>query len=233
MKNLILIIAMLLAFSAAKSEKCDLYFPQEPGTSLVYHNYDEDGDLTSITVYKITGKEKTADGLKISVELKMYEDEDMDEEDAIVSNMVFYCKDGNFYWDMKAFVNSQSFESLRETDMEIKIDSDDLAFPSDLSVGQELPDGKITMSVKSMFMTMEFTTIIKDRKVEAKESVTTQAGTFNCYKISQITFVKAMMSETEMKSLSWTAENYGIIKSETYDEDGDLQSSMKLVEIKK
>ena len=63
---------------------------------------------------------------------------------------------------------------------------------------------------------------ITDRVVEGIESVSTPAGTFNCYKISYLTSSKVMMVNTSFKTVQFIAENMGAVKTETYKSNGSL-----------
>lgn len=231
MRNIIVFFVLIFAIANIKANDCLVFFPQDIGTVLIYHNYDGKGNLETITHYKVIDKQMTSDGLKINVETKILKSEK--DKDPLVSNFDFYCKDGVFYWNMQAFLNPESVKSLKDTGMEVKMEVDDLAFPSSISVDQKLPDGYINFSVKTMFMTMELKTRIYNRTVDAKEIINVKAGSYNAYKISQDAEAKVIMSEVKTKSVSWVAENIGTIKNDSYDEKGKLMGSMELVEIRK
>jgi hypothetical protein len=81
-------------------------------------------------------------------------------------------------------------------------------------------------------MKMNMTVDITNRKVNAKESITTPAGTFNCYAISSNSETKMglkMMFEIK----EWVAEGMGVIKSETYNKNGKLMGYTELTSINK
>jgi len=69
---------------------------------------------------------------------------------------------------------------------------------------------------------------LQDRKVDSKESITVPAGSFDCYKISYNSKMKSESMETpvelSIKHVEYYAPNVGMIRSETYDKNGDLQS---------
>ena len=97
------------------------------------------------------------------------------------------------------------------------------SYPATLSVGQVM---EYSFSMKVMGMK---TTTSGKNTVVAQESVTTPAGTFNCYKIESETSSKAMLQTVKAKSVSWIAEGIGTVKTETYDGKNKLQSTMELV----
>ncbi len=100
------------------------------------------------------------------------------------------------------------------------------SYPATLSVGQVM-EYEFSMKV----MGMKSTTSGKNTVV-AKESVTTPAGTYDCFKIESETSSKALMSTTKIKTTSWIAAGVGTVKSEIYDNKGKLQSSQELVSLK-
>ena len=106
--------------------------------------------------------------------------------------------------------------------MELNISGTALEMPKQLTVGQSLPDAEAEIEVRNngfKMMTMQHT--VTNRKVEAKESVTTAAGTFDCYKISY---------DFEFK---WVSEGVGVVKAEYYNKKGKLESSEELTKFQK
>ena len=77
-------------------------------------------------------------------------------------------------------------------------------------------NGSLVISVYSEGVRiMGMSTSITKRKVEAKEQITTDAGTFDCYKITYTITVSTMFS-VRMEVAEWIAEGIGTVKSETY-----------------
>jgi hypothetical protein len=97
------------------------------------------------------------------------------------------------------------------------------SYPATLSVGLVME-----YSFKMKMMGMNTTTSGKNTVV-AQESVTTPAGTFNCYKIESETSSKVMLQNVKAKTTSWIAEGIGTVKAEVYDDKDRLQSTMELV----
>ena len=108
----------------------------------------------------------------------------------------------------------------------------DITFPSDLKVRTSLPDAEMHVKVASNGMqVMEMNFKITDRKVEAKESITTPAGTFDCVKLTQSTNMKMMFINKTFTTVDWIALNIGNVRSETYNK-GSLESYRILTNIK-
>jgi hypothetical protein len=113
-------------------------------------------------------------------------------------------------------------------DMEMEVTGTDVELPNDLSVGQNLPDANVDvkMSMGGINMNMNVETI--NRKVEKKESVTTPAGSFDCYVIYSETKSKMMLANNTFPNRLWLAEGVGMVKQETYNKNGKLMGSMVL-----
>ena len=115
--------------------------------------------------------------------------------------------------------------------MSADVTGDELDLPSDLSVGQTLKDVTYNVKVSMGTLTlMNRTYTVKDRKVESQESLTTPAGTFDCYKV---TFVTTGDKGGASKSAIWYAKDAGMIKTENYKDDGKLLNRQVLVKLVK
>jgi hypothetical protein len=78
---------------------------------------------------------------------------------------------------------------------------------------------------------MNRTYTIKDRKVDARENVTTAAGSFDCYKVIYTTVDEKSHNTT--KSAIWYAKDAGVVKTENYKDDGKLVNRQVLVKWEK
>ncbi|MDR2891408.1 MAG: hypothetical protein LBV18_07455 [Alistipes sp.] len=70
-------------------------------------------------------------------------------------------------------------------------------------------------------------------RVIARESVVVPAGTFECFRNETEMTVKAMMMAQSMKTISWSNDEVGSVKSETYNERGKLETVTELISIKR
>ncbi len=121
------------------------------------------------------------------------------------------------------------------TDMGLEMDitGTDVELPNQLSVGQDLKDANVNVKMKMSGMNMNIDVNTIDRKVIGKESVTTAAGTFDCFVITAKTKSKMMMANQEMSDKLWLSEGVGMIKQETYNKNGKLLSRMELSQFAK
>lgn len=204
-----------------------MYFPSKEGTQIELTSYDAKNKITGTTQQKIIGKETIANGFKIKFESESF---DKKGKSQFKGQYTVKCENGTFYFDMNSMMSGESMKNYKEGDVEIK--GDDLDMPSTLTVGQTLKDGTLTIAMKNQAMQMmNMTMSIKNRKVEAIETITTPAGTFECYKITFDVETK-MMFNMKSKGTQWIAKDVGMVKSESYDKNGKLAGVTLLTAIK-
>src|SRR5690606_9846727 len=160
--------------------------------------------------------------------------------------MQYKCADDKLYMDFAAAIeeamkksgqdgaSSEDIQKVREN-TEMNFSDGFMSFPKNMYPGQTLDD--VTFSLKtstSPNLSMEVVSTLLDRKVEKKEQVTTPAGTFDCLKISgkRSTSMKIMGMNKNMGDPSvdylWFAPGIGVIKQESYNGKGKLESSTQL-----
>jgi hypothetical protein len=130
---------------------------------------------------------------------------------------------------MDNYLNDEMLAALG--DREFTIEGENLEFPADMKAGDVLKDGRISVTVEDMAM-MNMVTTVHNRKVEAVETVTTDAGTFECFKVSYDVMTDAMI-DIRSKGIEWIAKDVGAVRTETYNKNGKLTGYTELVKIGK
>jgi hypothetical protein len=97
----------------------------------------------------------------------------------------------------------------------------------------KLPDShnEFKMGINGMTL-MTISIDITEHQVEAEEKVTTPAGTFNCFRVSYLSNSKVALGKATTKTVQWYARDIGVVKSESYDKKGALESRMLLTAFK-
>jgi hypothetical protein len=207
---------------------CKSFFPMETGTTLVYESYNGKDKMQSTDEMTVTDLVETPESTVIKVNMTS---KDKKGEETFSNDIEYVCEDGVFKISLES-MTAQMTEAYK--DMEITMTQSELVIPSDLTVGQDLPDADMEMVVSSSGMQiMKMNFKITERKVEAIESLTTSAGTFECYKMSQKTNTKMMFIDKTYKTIDWFAEGIGSVRSETYTESGKLETYRVLTNIKR
>jgi hypothetical protein len=211
----------------------------QTGAEIEATSYDEEGKEMSkqytkilsvtndggITVANAEGKNTEADG----------------EKKTTTVNYDYKCDGNKIYFDIASMFRTA------EKEKDATFESSLIEYPINLKVGEVLPDATGTMSsVKNgKKMTMKYA--YKDRKVESREDVTTAAGTWNCYKVSNSVEVemdipgmdektkemmKKMKEGMKSTSITWFGPDFGIVKMEMY-MNGKLQARNEVTAVKR
>ena len=71
----------------------------------------------------------------------------------------------------------------------------------------------------------------EDRRIAGKETIQTEAGSFDCFILEETITTKSMMMKDVEKIRSWYAYGIGLVKEITYGKNGKLISTMILNEV--
>jgi hypothetical protein len=219
MKKLLSYIIILLVFSSfASDDFCYKYFPAKPGVVYEMTSYNAKDKMVSISEGTILEAQKTDAGFMVKVGTKVFDEK---RKEIMSGDYVAKCENDKFYMDMSNIVPQEMLAGMQ--DMEMEMTGGFMEFPTNPEAGQQLPDADMTLKFMSGGATiMTLTANITDRKVEGFETVTTPAGTFNCVKFSETMNMKMLFKFTA-KSITWMAEDVGVVKSESYNEKGKLE----------
>lgn len=234
----LLLSALFISGLTAFAQDCKRMLPFNEGAVVAYKNYDKKEKLTGKS--KTTYSKVVTEGSSIT-STATSEFFDKDGESINKAEYVLKCDNGNFKVDMSMMMPNSTTAAFKDMEMDMK--GDNVVYPSVLNVGDNLPLGKMEVTVTNSGVTfanisMEYT----QRKVEAKEEVETPAGTYTCYKISEEYSSSTAMTVAGMtlpamkitgKSVNWYNAEVGNVKTESYDQKGKLLGVTILDEIKK
>lgn len=226
MKVKILASAMiLLGTGYASGQSCISYYPQSKGTTLVYQQYDKDGKPTGKSSQEIVNFSSIPNGTKTEVLTKSY-----DKENTLLGErtMEVRCEGGVFYMDMESYISQETLNTYEG--LSFTVDAKDLELPGSLKAGDKLKDAQIKLTATLGFLPIRFTVDITERIVEAKESVTTPAGTFEAYKIKQKATYNVILQYVAYTT-EWYSPNMGLLKSESFSSGGELMGKTELISI--
>lgn len=211
-------------------ESCSKFYPLEEGSSFEYTSYDKKGKTDGSVNYTITDVRQEGSAAAATFDMKY---KDKKGKDVFESSYSFSCENGLVTVDYKSLFPSQMMQQYSEMGLEMDISGTDIELPNDLSVGQQLNDANVAIAMSMSGINMNVSVDQTNRKVEKKESVTTPAGTFDCYLITENSTTKTMGATIKMKSKLWLAEGVGMIKQESYKDNGNLISTSELTSYSK
>lgn len=222
-----LILLAAISTQSIAQDQCDSYFPFKEGAILEYKTLNGKGKLDQTTKQTIKEVENGAEGVSAKVKSEVFDKKGKPSADLEYD---IACKDNMFIMDIKSLIPVEQQDMMNgESNVEMEINGDGFVLPNDVKVGQKLPDSENVISTKMGPMNVNLTINISEHMVEAEEALTTEAGTFDCIKVSYIAETKAMMIKNQMKVVNWYAKGIGTIKSESYNaKNGKLMSTMVL-----
>ena len=140
------------------------------------------------------------------------------------------CTGGQLQFDMKLMLPPDQNDRLN-TNFQSTGQSNYLGYPANMKVGDQLPDGTLSMDISRGGPSggpagppppgprQTLTMVINNRKVEGQESVTTSAGTWNCFRItykSKITVKTGPFGfPVTVEGTEWYAPGFGVIKTQS------------------
>jgi len=210
----------------------------QPGAKITSKSYDGAGKEVSNQLTKIL-EVKNENGMTVAY----VESSDTVVAGKRITNMKYNykCDGKNIYFDLTSMLRSTA------TEHDAKFEGSVIEYPINVTAGQTLPDASGTMRMEKGGKKMTMKYHYKDRKVEAKEQVTTPAGSWNCYKISNRVEIEmdipgmdektkkmmaAMTNKMNTTGITWFSPDFGIVKMEMY-QNGQLQSTNQIVSVKK
>lgn len=218
----IFLIAFFIGFSsiAQDAADCNQYYPLKAGESRTYTTYDKKGKITGTSTQNIISVNKIEGGVEIVIGLTVNSE---DSDTAVSSQFTATCKDGVYSVSMDNFLDPAVLGAYEG--MELEIESDNIDLPAKPTAGQKLKDGSIRVKVNSGGNTLFTLTVnVTNRMVAAIEDVTTPAGEYNCTKITYDIESRFAFIRSSSKAAEWYAKDIGLVKSETYDKKGKLES---------
>lgn len=243
MKWKIILIWALGLCSLSGFAQEQVFFVAEPESARwSYKETDGDGN-TVATVYHSVERMK-GDAVNGSVRMRVEKVKTDSPADTLKSCIFYRFQDGEYMVDMNAFFEEDVLESILETaveDMATDASEDKKKaaieeMKSKFSFSGEvrgiprypktgpLPDYgfQFRFSIVSVRISGE------DRKITGKETLRTPVGDFDCFILEETVTSKAMMHKEVTKTVSWYAYGIGLVKQETYDKKGELQSATLL-----
>ncbi|MCG8309812.1 MAG: hypothetical protein MI975_20620 [Cytophagales bacterium] len=219
MKKSFLFVGLIFFAFCAKGQCDNPFYKLKNGTVIVTESFDKKDKLQSRSETRVIEYDETASGYAATISYEIY-----DKKDKLISegDYKLECDRGTIKIDMSSLVPAESMAAFK--DMEVEVDMDKMQYPAGLTVGQNLEDASINIKTNNSPIPMSMNMDITNRKVEGKESISTPAGTFDCYKISYNLSSKMSFVKMNLKNIEYISENSGVVKTESYKSGGNLAS---------
>ncbi len=224
--------------SPAKASACSKMVFFQQGAEVEATSYNESGEATTKQYTKILSVTE-AGGLTTAIVEGATMEANGEKKKTVTYE--YKCDGNKIYFDIASMFRTDS----KNQDATFK--SSMIEYPINLTDGETLPDATGDMTSERAGKKMEMKYHYRNRKVEGKEEVTTAAGTFNCFKISNSVEVemdipgmdektkemmRKMQGDMKTTTTTWYAPNFGIVKMEMY-MNGKLQSRNEVTSVKR
>ncbi len=225
MKKTFFLFAALLASLSLTAQQP--YMPTVEGTVLKYETLNAKGKVEGSGYTETVTSVTEAKG---ATQLVMTRDMD---GFPLVKN--YTIKGGNLIVPKE---NLYPADILAMQGVSVELSGNDLVYPGNLAVGDELPTYTISAILTFELAPGQFE--IQDvtpteRKCVAIEEITVPAGTFNCVVIEEsVNYTARANGQTNSvitKTKTWYSEGVGTVKEQTFTNRGKLQSTTQLTEI--
>ena len=204
-------------------QNCSKYYPMAEGTILEYSTYNGNGKSQGTISYTVTNVIDEGSSTSATMSMKYLDDKG---KEAFNTEFTYTCSGNTVKIDYQSLMSNQMLHQFE--DMEMELSGTDIELPNDLAVGQELPDANMAMKISMSAINMNSQVDMVNRKVEKQETITTPAGTFDCFVIYSENESKMMMANQSFPSRLWLAEGFGMVKQESYNKNGKIMSSTVL-----
>ena len=101
--------------------------------------------------------------------------------------------------------------------------------PADMEPGERLEDAHFEVTV----LGLKYKVSVTEREVLRRESIKTAAGDFDCVVVREHKVEKGPGRNRETTALTWYAKGVGMVRHDTYDRKGVLETSEVLVSMKR
>ena len=211
MKNLLVGILLLVTYSTF-SQTCETYYFLQNHKTIEMTIYNKKGEANGKQVYTVSNVQTSGNNVTATLNSEMF---DKNGKSMVKAVNEIKCSAGVMMMDMKMNMP----QTQQATDVNATASNVYIEYPPNMKDGDNLKDAamKIDVDNKGMKQTMDMQVI--NRKVQGKESITTTAGTWDCYKITNTTKMKiktmgiGIPINTDVTE--WFAPGFGVVKSES------------------
>jgi len=210
--KILLSFVLLLFCSYSFSQSCDgfYYFKNNKKVEVTITN--KKGKITGKNVYTVSDVKKSGATVTANVNSELLDDEG---KSIAKSTSTMKCISGVVMVDMKMFLGPAQQQQLGSASASSEAY---LGYPANMKVGDALEDGQFNSDIKMQSgINAHLEVEIKNRKIEGKESVTTPAGTWDCFKItyhSKVVVKIGIGIPINANVTEWYAPGFGVVKTE-------------------
>lgn len=213
MKKILLALALLSSY-VADSQECGNYYFFQNNKTIEMAISNKKGKESGKLVYAVSNVNKKGDITTAAINSEFF---DKNGKSISKATNNVQCENGTLMMDMKMFIPSGQQQQMG--DISGSGATSFLEYPPGMKEGDALKDASFSMDFKSTSGIGGHVSIdMTNRKVAGKESATTPAGTWDCYKItyhSKMVFKMGIGIPMNADVTEWYAPGFGVVKTES------------------
>ena len=225
MKSAFIVSMIFMLAVYCSAQDCKQYYFFQNNKTVEMTIYSKKGDVTGKNVYNISDVQSSGGTTTATINSEMFDKKG--KSTAKATNNI-KCNGGVIMMDMKMMVPQQQMEQFKNG--EAKAEGMYLEYPANMKEGDQLKDATFKMTGQNGPMNYTLTMDITERKVQGKESVTTPAGTWDCFRItskSHLVIKMAVNIPMNIETTEWYAPGFGVVKTENKGGGGTAITSIK------
>ncbi len=210
-----LVLTCLFFFIKSNAQDCSNFYYLQDNKTIEMTITNKKGNLAGRNLYSISNASSNGNSKTATMHSEFF---DSKGKSIIKSDNNIKCVNGVIMMDMKVFIPASQQEQIITSN--IKADEAYLEYPAGMKVGDNLKDGQYKIEFEnSSGLKSSVDVSITERKVEGQESVTTSAGTWDCFKISAnnkiTTRIAGIGIPIKTNITEWFAPGFGVVKTES------------------
>ena len=227
-KLLLSFLCVVLCIVKTQAQEC-MGVTLKAGSGFDMDSFDGKGKPAGKMTYKIASVTNEGGTSVITIDFESFSNKGKSE---LKNKYKMRCNGNSITLDASSLISQEQLKSFENFNM--KFTSEDIEYPTKLSVGQTLKNASLKGEGASGPLAIVINMLISNRKVESQEKLTIPAGTFDAYKISSDMNMETKMGlgvKMDFHTISYRAP--GVLwdlKSETY-RKGKLMATTELTKI--
>lgn len=229
--RLLFVCLIFTQLSFMTKDECGSYYPIKEGLEYELTNHNSKGGIDSRTYYKTLSVSSITGGIEALVNQESF---NPGGKSTSKQDLKFKCVDGVFSIDLNSLIPAVEMEHMGG--LNLKMDPVSIETPQNLKVGDVLKNASMVVKILAGDVQVSSMTIsISNRRVTGSESVSVPVGTFNALRLEYDLSIATEVGELVTKKFTnkeWVSAGKGVIKMQTYDEKGNLQSYSEMTKFR-
>lgn len=213
----ILLLGAFLCSVGLFAQDCNTYYFMQNNKTIEMAILNKKGEQSAKQVYTVSNVNTSGNSSTADLESEMF---DKKGKSMAKGKAKIKCDGGVMMMDMKMSIPQQpGVADAPAAESDVKAENVYMEYPNNMNVGDNLKNASMHLDMNNNGMKQTIDMDVFDRKVEAKEKVTTPAGSWDCYKISYKSKMKIKTMGIGMpmniEGTEYFAPGFGIVKTQS------------------